>query len=364
MFSAIRRAELAFRIFDRQRAILRTFTTLLLLLLIGFLPARAFAPPAGEPLDYSQPLGIALETWAYPYPVHFFGLSVEGQAVRMAYMDVPAQGKANGQTVVLMHGKNFPSSYWEKPIAFLSRAGYRVVVPDQIGFINKSSCPDVSYSFDMLATNTMALLDSIKIDKAVFVGHSTCGMLAVRIARTYPARVTRLVLEDPIGLEDYRQFVMLPPLGELIQNEQNQTTEKYRAFVHRYFVTWKPDYERFVEVRMRLQNSGEFPRWAKSSALLYYMIVQQPIRYEFARLVPPTLLIVGEGDQAAALSQYAPPEQRNNLGHVADRAREVIKEVPHGKLIVVPNCGHIPHLEQPDAFQSALLPFLATPQTP
>ena len=330
---------------------------------VSGLSACAFAPPAatGEP-EYTEPLGIALETWPYPYPVHFFALTVENQPLRMAYMDVPAQANANGQTVVLMHGKNFPSSYWSGPIAFLTKAGYRVVVPDQIGFINKSSKPDVVYSFDMLAANTIALLDYLNIDQAVFIGHSTCGMLAVRIARTYPSRVTRLVLEDPIGLEDYRQFVALPTTDELIQNEQNQTTETYRAFVHRYFVTWKPEYERFVEVRMRLMNSGEFPRWAKTSALLYQMIVQQPVRYEFRLLTPPTLLIVGESDHAAVLSNYAPPETRSQLGHVADRAREVVKEIPHGTLIVVPNCGHIPHVEQPRAFETALLDFLAKPQ--
>ncbi len=92
------------------------------------------------------PLGIALESHPYPYSVQYLPLEIEGQSLRMAYMDVPATGASNGATLVLMHGKNFPSSYWQVPIQKLTAAGYRVIVPDQIGFVNKSSKPDCNRS--------------------------------------------------------------------------------------------------------------------------------------------------------------------------------------------------------------------------
>src|ERR1700722_9907399 len=150
-----------------------------------------------------KPLGIALEEYPYPWPVHFLPLVIDGQDLRMAYMDVRPSGSANGRAVVLMHGKNFGGYYWRDVAEALAAVGYRVIVPDQVGW-GKSPKPDIRYSFQLLATNTAHLLDTLGIKKVAVVGHSTGGMLAVRFALMYPERVTQLVLEDPIGLEDYR----------------------------------------------------------------------------------------------------------------------------------------------------------------
>src|SRR5205085_1822733 len=110
--------------------------------------------------------------YAYPHPVHFFELKIDGQDLRMAYMDVaPADPKANGATVVLLHGKNFFGAYWKDTITVLHDAGFRVVVPDQIGF-GKSSKPDIHYSFHLLAKNTRDLLHKLGIGHATIVGHS------------------------------------------------------------------------------------------------------------------------------------------------------------------------------------------------
>jgi len=135
--------------------------------------------------DAVRPLGIGLEGIAYPYPVQFLDLVIEGQAVRMAYMDVLPTGAGNGKTAVLLHGKSFSGNYWETAIRRLTDEGYRVVVPDQIGF-GKSSKPDIRYSFDLLAANTKKLLDTLGIRRAAIIGHSFGGMLAVYFARTYP----------------------------------------------------------------------------------------------------------------------------------------------------------------------------------
>jgi pimeloyl-ACP methyl ester carboxylesterase len=153
-----------------------------------------------------EPYGIGLEGFAYPYPVNMLPLVNDGEQLRMAYMDVAA-AQPNGRVVVLLHGRNFPSSYWAPVIKTLNDAGYRVVVPDQIGF-GKSSKPWGELHFDTLARNTMALLDHLGIARADIVAHSLGGMLGVRIARAYPDRVAHLLLAAPIGLENYRLYVM------------------------------------------------------------------------------------------------------------------------------------------------------------
>jgi pimeloyl-ACP methyl ester carboxylesterase len=172
------------------------------LLLAGSANAQAPASPASLPTYAgAEPFGVAMEGWAYPYPVQMLQFELEGRTVRMAYMDVhPA--KPNGKTVVLFHGKNFAGDYWGNTLRELSARGYRVIAPDQIGF-GKSSKPETSYTFSQLADNTTRLLDHLKVGRVAIVANSMGGMLGVHFARSHPERVTALVLENPLGLEDY-----------------------------------------------------------------------------------------------------------------------------------------------------------------
>jgi pimeloyl-ACP methyl ester carboxylesterase len=304
-------------------------------------------------------LGIALEAYPYPWPVHFLPLTIQGQDLRMAYMDVPPSGVADGRVVVLMHGKNFGGYYWAGVAEALATAGYRVIVPDQIGW-GKSSKPDLRYTFQLLAANTAQLLDTLGIRKVALVGHSTGGMLAVRFALMYPERVTQLVLEDPIGLEDYRVNIPPQPDETLYQAElQNTDAAKLRTFYAHYFANPRTEtYEPLAEVQIRVTLSGEYARWAKASALAYQMIYQQPVRYEYRLLQPPTLLIVGAKDHTVPLASYASAEARAKMGDFVALGRDATKDMPHGTLIVVSDCGHIPHLEKASEFQQALTSFL------
>jgi pimeloyl-ACP methyl ester carboxylesterase len=310
--------------------------------------------------SYTRPLGIALETWDYPYPVHFLDLDLESRRERMAYMDVAPEGNANGRTVMLLHGKNFFGAYWAGTIRELSRAGYRVVVPDQIGF-GKSSKPDLAYSFDLLAANTVRLLDSLGVRETAVVGHSMGGMLAVRFARNYPDRTARLVLENPIGLEDYRLKVPPQPTEKLIENELGQTEEKVRAYIKSYPVRWVPEvFEPFVEVQSRVILSGEYPRWARAAALTYQMLYQQPVRHEFSLIRAPTLLVIGQADRTAPGKNYVSEEVRRTLGQYPELGRAAARDIPGARLVELPNVGHIPHLEMPEQFHRELLEFLGS----
>ncbi len=334
----------------------RGLSYLLLFGLIAFLAAQPSS--AQEPgTVYTKPLGIALEEYPYPYPVKFLPLGIQGQTLRLAYMDVAPTGPDRGKAVVLLHGKNFYGSYWDNTIKALSEAGWRVIVPDQIGF-GKSAKPEINYSFDLLAANTAQLLDHLGIKQAAVVGHSMGGMLAVRFARNYPERTTRLVLEDPIGLEDYRFFVPPQTIEELFKIEMDLTTDKYRAFVKRYFVHWKPEYESFVETRARMMLSGEYPRYAKAAALTYHMIYQQPVRHEFRLLKPATLLVVGLADRTTVGRGRVPEDILKDKGQYSQLGKAAAKDIPDCKLVEISNCGHIPHLEAAGEFHRALLEFL------
>src|SRR5919202_1028617 len=163
---------------------------LLLAVLFSVVPALAQSPP--------EPLGIALEGYPYPFPVRFLPLTVERHPVRLAYMDVPPTTGANGRAVLLMHGRNFPASYWEPTIKALIGAGYRVIAPDQINFGKSSKLDDVPVSFDLMAEHTAALLDHLGIKEVDVVAHSMGNMAAVRFTRTVPQRVRKLVMYAPV----------------------------------------------------------------------------------------------------------------------------------------------------------------------
>src|SRR5450755_3143625 len=139
-------------------------------LLFLFLPvayAQIEALPKA-PTDI-KPGSITYEGIDYPYPVAYLPLTLYGQDVRMAYMDVPPAGPPNGRTVVLFHGMNFGGFYFAGPIEVLRKEGFRVVVPDQIGF-GRSSKPIMPYNFHDVALNTRKLLQSLGITKAAVIG--------------------------------------------------------------------------------------------------------------------------------------------------------------------------------------------------
>jgi len=295
---------------------------------------------------------------ALRYEVRFLDVTVQGQRLRLAYRDVSPAARAVAGAVLLLHGKNFSGAYWEETIEALAAAGYRVVAPDQIGF-GRSSHPDLHYSFHLLATLTAQLLDAIGLQRVAVVGHSMGGMLAARFALLFPDRVTKLVLEDPIGLEDYRQLVPYLPLEKQYEMELGQTGQKMLDFQKAYYVQWRPEFEAWVREQAEPIASGEWPRFALASSLTYEMIYQQPILYELPALRVPTLLVIGDKDRTVVGKARLPPELRSVAGNYPELGRKASRAIPGSRLVEVPDVGHIPHLEAPKEFRRILLGYLA-----
>lgn len=305
-----------------------------------------------------EPLGIAMENYEYPYPVQFLPLTIEGVDVRMAFMDIPPKGVPNGRNVVLMHGKNFFGAYWEDTIEALSAAGYRVIVPDQVGFGKSSKPTDIHYTFHLLAHNTRQLLDVLGVGEAAVVGHSMGGMVATRFALMYPDFTTHLVLENPIGLEDYRFKVPFTPLEKAYQNVLGNTLEGIRKYHKTYYVEWKPEYDEYVMVHYRWTLSGEYPRLAMASALTFEMVYTQPVVHEFHLVQPPALLVIGQEDRTTLGRGSVSEEVLATLGQYPELGKKTASAIPNAELVELENVGHIPHFEAPDQWHDALLEFL------
>jgi pimeloyl-ACP methyl ester carboxylesterase len=161
-----------------------------------------FVLAAQAPADYG-PVSANVAEIAYPYPVSTLPFVFLRKGRPDDVHGRQATGTPNGQTVVLLHGFNFFGEAWRGTIDVLTREGFRVIVPDQIGF-GRSSKPLVPYTFNDMALNTRRLLRSLGIERAAIVGHSMGGMLASRFAMLFPTMTTHVVMVNQIGLTDAR----------------------------------------------------------------------------------------------------------------------------------------------------------------
>jgi pimeloyl-ACP methyl ester carboxylesterase len=321
------------------------------LLLALTLPAFAQDGPA---------YGPQLEGYDYPHPVMHDRFTSQGVAMDMAYMDV-APAKANGHVVVLLHGKNFCAATWESSIQALTKAGYRVIAPDQIGWCKSTKPEHYQFTFEQLAANTHELLKSLGIGRAIIMGHSTGGMLALRYGLLFPAETERLVLVDPLGLEDWRaKGVPWQGLDAQYQAQLKTTADSIRDYERTtyYANTWKPEYEPWVQMLAGMYRGPGKAVVAWNSALAYDMIYTQPVLYEFEKLQMPVLLMIGDKDTTAPGKQLAPPELRAQLGHYPELAKAAVARMPHARLIEFPELGHSPQVQDPAAFHKALLDAL------
>ncbi|MEJ7674136.1 MAG: alpha/beta hydrolase [Chitinophagaceae bacterium] len=283
-------------------------------------------------------------------------INIDGQIAKKAFMDVKA-ANPNGQSVILFHGKNFTGFYWKDVISLLSNAGYRVVVPDQIGW-GLSTKPNAKYTFEMLAQNNKLLLDSLQIDKVNIIGHSMGGMLATRFALMYPERTAKLILEDPLGLEDYKKFIPYKTMEQQYKKELSATYASYKKYQQSYYPKWKPEYEQYVIAQAEPLKQKDFSSVAWVNALTYQMIYEQPILYDFDKLNVPTLLLVGELDRTVVGKDMLPAKKQKLHGNYPVLAAKAGKKIRNAKVVVLPGVGHIPHIQSLELFRKNVIRFL------
>jgi pimeloyl-ACP methyl ester carboxylesterase len=304
-------------------------------------------------------LDLMLANYDYPFPAKHLDLHVQQQDLKMAYMDVTPENH-NGKNVLLLHGKNFNGAYWETTTKALTEKGYRVVIPDQIGF-GKSSKPDYfHYTFQQLAANTKLLLDSLGISKTTVLGHSMGGMLATRFALMFPEIVEKLVLVNPIGLEDWKLKVPYKPVDWWYQSELSKTYDDIKSYQKSsyYDGKWKPEYDRWVNLLAGWTLNSGYERIAWNAALTYDMIFTQPVVYEFRDIEAPTLLIIGTRDRTALGKQLVSEEVRQTMGLYNELGKTTQQKIPNSTLVELDGIGHMPHIESFERYIQPLLNFL------
>jgi pimeloyl-ACP methyl ester carboxylesterase len=332
-----------------MKNLVRSFSLAILLSAAGYAQSGGREDPA--PADV-KPGSITCEECPYPYPSSYLPLRLYGQDVRMAYMDVAPQGQPNGHTVVLLHGNNFAGFYFGVVIDALRKGGFRIIVPDQIGY-GRSSKPIIPYYLADMARNTRAILQSLNINKAMIVGHSMGGMLAARFATQYPDSTERLVLFNPIGLTDGRFNNPVGDPDEAYKRTLASTYQTIRASLMRYVAhkpsAWNPQFESYARIRYGWTLSADWPRLARVQTLINNVIYLDPVVYDWAHIQAPTLVYGGAEDMLAG----TPAAFQEGMKRIA-------AAIPNGKarLELLPGLGHVPFLEDPGRSLPPLVAFL------
>lgn len=259
-----------------------------------------------------------------------------GNGARLFFDDL---GPRAGAPVILIHGHPFNRTMWAPQTAALTAAGYRVITPDLRGYGESPVVPGTALLAD-LADDLAVLLDGLGIEQAVVGGVSMGGQIAMEMRLRHPCLVGALVLSDtspvpetPEGAE-FRRATAERLLAEGMGPYADEVIDKMLA---PYNVTAMPAAAAHVDAMMRATD----PRGA--AAALRGRAERPDYRPVLAAAGEPCLVVVGADDV------YTP---------VAE-ARALHALMPHAVLAVIEGAGHLPGVEQPEAFNRVLLEFLA-----
>jgi 3-oxoadipate enol-lactonase len=247
--------------------------------------------------------------------------------------------RAGAPDVVLWPSLMCDGGMWRHQVEPLAALG-RVVILDPPGH-GKSEVPPRF----TLEDNADALLDAfgeLKIDRAVLVGLSWGGMLGMRMALQHPSRVAALALldtsadpEDRARAIKYRVFVSfarrfgLPPA----------LTE---AQITPAFFCDRSLRERREVVDRMINAAQGFPREGTARAALAVVVHRKDISGRLGEIRVPTLVVCGREDRATE----------------PVHSERIAQRIPGARLVWIEGAGHLSVLEQPQAVNDALVPFV------
>ncbi len=333
---------------------MRKLLVCLLLIFMVMIPAAA----QDTSTSYSDPADLADADGKF--------MTVNDQSIY--YLD---RGPADGQPIILLHGFLGSVVDWTNTIPALIEAGYRVIAFDRPPFGLSDKRTTLDYSNKGMSVLVAGVMDTLKIDKAVIVGHSLGGAVAAQFILDYPARVTKLVLVDGavgiIGSEP--QFDMRPDRDGKSDNQNesnnggidflrrvNPDSSGAQAFVHAMF---SPDFAKNVMSQteakkrsidpeeMKLRTRGLHVKGWEGGILAFARDAftdRSEIDIEALKTVQtPVLLVWGEDDRVVNIN-------------VGEALRGLL---PHNTWITYPEIGHTPMDENTTQFNSDLIAFIS-----
>ncbi|MCA1715601.1 MAG: alpha/beta fold hydrolase, partial [Actinobacteria bacterium] len=238
---------------------------------------------------------------------------------------------------MLLHGVGTSSGEWSWVLPDLARNNL-VYAIDLPGYDGSYEPPDYSPAFTASFVNSF--LDSVGVERAVVVGNSFGGLVALHLALSDPARVSALVLSDSAGLgrtvSPVLVAVTLPGAGELARALAKTRLGAYQRAVRRALLLFARPWQiplKWVKDQYKLAQLPNFTDATLGSVrtVVGPMGQREVLLDRLSQLRMPTLIVWGIEDRVLPYSQ----------------AKDAIALVQDGSLELISDCGHLPHVEQP-----------------
>ncbi len=256
-----------------------------------------------------------------------------------------SEAGAGGRPLLLLHGFTGARNDFARWIEPLAERGWHVVVPDHRGHGDSDKPEDeAAYAFEVFAADALALVDQLGWDRFVLLGHSMGGMVAQVLTLTAPERVAALVLMDT----SHKPLRLDPSLVELgvttarehgvhvIADLQAEIDDPLTSDAYRQLCEADPDYAARGDRNLRASSPAMY------AAMLLAITGDTADRLELlADVGCPTLVLVGDQD-----APFRRPSER------------MAATIPDARLVVLPEAGHSPQFESPDAWWAAMTDFL------
>ena len=261
--------------------------------------------------------------------------------VRVHYQEA---GQANAPAMILIHGFAASNLVWSKVFLEFAEAGFRVIAPDLLGYGYSDKPRHLDYTIPRQAEMVVSLMQQLGIARAVLVGSSYGGAIAATIALDHPALVKKLILVGAVTNNRPTRYMLMrlfssPIIGDILSPLLVGSRLLLRLRMKRVYDrhSWVLD-ERRVDARhLPLRTRGA-----------HRAIIRTVRRWDAERvsrdahlLTAPTLLLWGDTDREVPLRD-------------GERLRQ---EIPHSRLIVFRECGHLPNEEYPQAFTKIVSEF-------
>ncbi|CAH0992569.1 2-hydroxy-6-oxo-6-phenylhexa-2,4-dienoate hydrolase [Sinobacterium norvegicum] len=255
---------------------------------------------------------------------------------RIHYQDI-----GSGPVVVFLHGSgsgasghsNFKMNY-----NWLAEQGYRVIVPDLIGYGFSDKPEDVDYHIDFFVQCVRQNLEAIGVDQCSLVGNSLGGAIALKFALDYPASVVKMLLMAPGGIEEQPDYFTMP--GMQVMRETFMSPDPITPAVMKNFISKALVYQQSVVTDDLVQERWEVMQTQNQQVIKTMVVPNMEDRLGEIRC--PVLGLWGANEMMM-------PER----GFMT-----LAKGIKNIKMTMVSECGHWVMVEHAEYFNRALLDFL------
>ena len=252
-----------------------------------------------------------------------------------------ADAKSTRGTVMLVHGFGATIEEWVTVIPVLKQHGFRVLAIDLLGH-GWSGRPDGDYSITAQARRVVALANQRGVRDFSIVGHSWGSAVTMAVAIAEPARIKKVALFNGMYFEDQQptlfSWARVPGLGEIIYGVFYPDRQDEKLAFAFYDPEKMIDEKTVEDVDGLLDRPGALAAALAGVRAMRYVELQE--RYKTVQ--QPVLLLWGRDDNVTPLPY----------------GERLFKMLPNARMVVYPQCGHLPMLEVPGPTSQELVRFL------